>query len=130
MQGRKFGNRVSRLFELFVAFLLMLGLAGGAAMAQPGPIQLRAQPLAQSLNDVARLTGTNILFAPDAVRGVIAPPVDGAANAQDAVRHLIRGTDLEMVIDPGGASAGTMKANDSLRSGDEGVIVRVAESRG
>jgi len=101
MQGRKFGNRILRLFELFVA-LLLWSLDGQAALAQPGVINIRAQSLAQSLNDVARLTGTNILFAPDAVRDVRAPPVDGAVSAQDAVLRLIRGTNLEMVIDPSG----------------------------
>ncbi len=61
-----------------------------------------AQTLAQSLNDVARQTGANILFAPDAVRGIGARALDGAMSAREAVARLITGTDLEVVADGSG----------------------------
>jgi iron complex outermembrane recepter protein len=75
-------------------------LAGGFALA--GEVHVPAQPLAQSLKDVAHQTGANILFAPEAVRDHNAAALSGAMSAKDAVSRLIAGTDLQVVYDSSG----------------------------
>jgi iron complex outermembrane recepter protein len=73
--------------------------AGGAGAQTAGQVDLPAQPLAKSLQDVARQTGANVLFSPGAVAGVPAPAISGAVSPAAAVSRLIDGTHLEMVQD-------------------------------
>ena len=73
--------------------------AGTAAGQTAAALDLPAQPLAKSLEDVARQTGANVLFQPGAVAGVRAPAISGAASPEAAVSRLIDGTQLEMVQD-------------------------------
>jgi outer membrane receptor protein involved in Fe transport len=90
-----------------------VALAAGGAFADtaPGsaPVDLPAQPLAQSLKDVARQTGADVLFSPAAVAGVQAPAIKGA-GAETAVSQLIGGTRLEMIRDGSGALIVRQKA--------------------
>ncbi len=90
-----FGRLVLR-----AAAATMLGACGSFAYA--GEVRVPAEPLAQSLKDIAHQTGANILFAPDAVRGRQAAAVNGSLSARDAVARVIGGTDLEVVIDGAG----------------------------
>jgi len=90
---------IRRLAVAAVAILVLAGLGG---FAQAGEVHVPAQALAQSLKDVARQTGANILFAPDAVQGALAPAVDGTMSAKDAVTRLIAGTGLQVVWDTSG----------------------------
>ena len=77
-------------------------LAGFWSVAFAGDVHLPAQPLAQSLRDIAHQTGANILFAPDAVRDRQAAALDGNMSAYDAIRLLLAGTDLQVVRDGSG----------------------------
>ena len=88
--------------RLVHAAAAILALAGTGALAQAGEVRVPAQPLAQSLKDVAHQTGANILFAPEAVRGLRAGAVEGSLSAQDAVNRLIAGTNLQAVPDGSG----------------------------
>src|ERR1700710_761872 len=70
-----------------------------AAAAQDTRLNLAAQPLSDALRSVAQKTGESILFTPESVEGLQAPPIAGDMNAQQAVSLLTRGTDLEVVSD-------------------------------
>ncbi len=82
---------------------LAIGQTPAVAMAQTvrarTAIQLPAQPLEQSLKDVARRTGVNILFSPALVSGRRASAIDGTMTAEDAVSRLIAGTNLKIIGD-------------------------------
>jgi len=86
--------------KLVLAAAAVPVLAGNFALASE--VHVPAQPLAQSLKDVAHQTGANILFAPEAVRGRIAAALEGEMSAKDAVSRLIAGTGLQVVYDSGG----------------------------
>ena len=86
--------------RLVLACVATVGLAAQAAGA--ALLHVPAQLLSQSLKDVARQTGANILFTPDAVRGLRASPVEGPMSAREAVDRLLSGTDLEAVPDGNG----------------------------
>lgn len=85
---------------LWATAATVLGASGSFAYA--GDIHVPAEPLAQSLRDIAHQTGANILFAPDAVRDRQAAAVQGSLSALEAVAHVISGTDLEVVPDGSG----------------------------
>ena len=88
--------------RLALAAAVMLALAGFGGLARAGDVHVPVQPLAQSLKDVAQQTGTNILFAPETVHGVMAPAVAGSMTARDAVYRLVAGTGLQVVWDDSG----------------------------
>ena len=70
-----------------------------AAAAQDTRLNLTAQPMSDALRSVAQKTGESILFTPESVAGLQAPPISGNMNAQQAVSLLTKGTDLEVVSD-------------------------------
>ena len=72
-----------------------------AAAAQDTKLNLAAQPLSDALRNVAQKTGESILFTPESVEGLRAPPIAGDMNAQQAVSLLTKGTNLEVVSDGG-----------------------------
>jgi iron complex outermembrane receptor protein len=82
---------------------LAIGQTPAVAMAQTvrakTTIQIPAQPLEQSLKDVARRTGVNILYSPALVSGRKASAINGTMTAEDAVSRLIAGTNLKIVGD-------------------------------
>jgi len=96
-------NQKSRFRGLVLACVTVAALGCGGAFAQGGAIHIPAQALSQSLKDVARQTGTSVLFAPGAVEGLRASALDGSMSALEAVGRLIAGTDLQVVLDTNGA---------------------------
>ncbi|MHB8528750.1 MAG: TonB-dependent receptor [Caulobacteraceae bacterium] len=107
MAGFGIHRRVRRVMGCGV---LLAALSAGTAIAQsPAPVRIPAEPLALSLKDVARQTGTNILFTPEAVAGIQARSLIGRFSAREAVDQLIAGASLEAVSD-----------------GSNGLIVRVS----
>ena len=85
---------------LVLAWVATAALAG--TFARAGVVHVPAQPLSQSLRDVAQQTGANILFAPGAVQGLRACAIEGAMSARQAVERLIAGTNLQLVLDADG----------------------------
>lgn len=84
-----------------VRSVLMVGTATWAlsisacfASAQGADVSIPAQPLAQTLKQIAYSTGENILFSPDAVSGRQAPAINGDLSADEAVHRAIEGSDL------------------------------------
>ncbi len=88
-----------------------LALTASIASAHSATFALPSQPLAESLKDVARLTGDNILFTPDSVSGIDAPSLSGRMSSEEAVASLLSGTHLVAMPD-----------------GRSGLIVRVADA--
>lgn len=74
-------------------------LAACGTFAYAGELHVPAQPLAQSLKDIAHQTGVNILFAPDAVRDRTAAAVYGNLSAAEAINRAIAGSNLEVASD-------------------------------
>lgn len=78
-------------------------LAGGLLLASTLQAQearyaftLPPQPLDRALNELARQTGTRILFATGATAGLQAPALSGELSVQQALRQLLRGTRLRL----------------------------------
>src|SRR5215469_11431683 len=86
----------------------ILALAASGALAQSADFALPEQPLSESLKEVARRTGQNILFMPQTVTGLTAPPLRGQMSGKDAVDLLLKGTQLE--ADPDGVGGLIVRA--------------------
>src|SRR3984957_7257397 len=133
---REFGGR--RMRRVLLASTACFALGIGAAFAQSAGISLPEQPLAQSLKDVARKTGENILFTPEAVAGLKGHAVSGQMTAQEAVNALIAGTGLEVVSDGNGGlivrksnSKNTQAAsNEGAAESPETVVVTGTHIKG
>lgn len=78
----------------WAALAAALCIAATAAQAQPVAVDLPAQPLAQSLNALARQSGVQIVFVTDIAQGQQAPAVRGTLEVRDALQRLVAGTGL------------------------------------
>ncbi|GLK88884.1 TonB-dependent receptor [Pseudomonas turukhanskensis] len=67
------------------------------AQAQDFALNLPAQPLATSLSQVAQQTQVQLLFDETLLRNVQAPALSGTFGAEDAIRHLLRGSAFTLV---------------------------------
>jgi hemoglobin/transferrin/lactoferrin receptor protein len=79
------------------AGLLALPGVQGAALAQSAAVHnvnLPAQPLGRSLNQLSRQTGLQIVFGTSDVAGARAPAVSGAIPAEQALAQLLAGTGM------------------------------------
>ncbi len=80
----------------------ILVLTTGMAWGQGANFALPSQPLSDSLKAVAQQTGRNILFTPQAVAGLVAPALRGQMSSRDAVKALLKGTNLGADLDGNG----------------------------
>ncbi|MCM8732396.1 TonB-dependent receptor domain-containing protein [Hephaestia sp. GCM10023244] len=79
-----------------VACVMALSNPAAAAQAQTQVhYDIPAQDLATSLRHVGQLSGTEIMFAPTDVAGIIAPLLKGDLSLHEALDRLLAGTDLE-----------------------------------
>ncbi|PSJ62639.1 TonB-dependent receptor [Mesorhizobium ephedrae] len=77
--------------------LLALPGVQGAAFAQSAAVHdvnLPAQPLGRSLNQLSRQTGLQIVFGTSDVAGARAPAVSGSIPAEQALAQLLAGTGM------------------------------------
>lgn len=88
--------------QALIAGVALVALGGGLARARDVEIFIPAQPLADTLKDIARQTGENILFTPDSVSGLRAPALNGKLSAQDAVTRALAGSTLQAISDGSG----------------------------
>ena len=84
----------TRIRGHFASGAAVLAISASQVFAQGLNFALPEQPLSESLKAVARQTGENILFTPDAVSGLRAPSLTGQMSAQDAVKQLLRAPTL------------------------------------
>jgi iron complex outermembrane recepter protein len=99
---------------------IAIAAAATPAAAQQGAhrIDIPAQSLADSLRQLARQTGANILFRPESMRGRAAPAVSGTLTAKEAAQRLLVNSGLSVRIDSTGAliiSMGKETGTDSAR---------------
>src|SRR5205085_1371401 len=95
-------RRSGRLRQALIGGAAIAALSAGLVRAQEIDIFVPAQPLSQTLKDISRQTGENVLFTPESVEGLQAPAVSGRMTSFDAVTRAISGTDLEAVPDGSG----------------------------
>ncbi|HTU11570.1 MAG TPA: TonB-dependent receptor [Allosphingosinicella sp.] len=89
------------------------------AAAQPAlDYALPAQPLSQSLRDVASRSGTNVIAPSDLVGGRQAQALRGRFGPREAVQRLLSGTGLRVSEIDG--SLIVMRGADSMAAGEEG----------
>ena len=92
-------GRAARLRRALVGSVALCALNAGFARAQETIITIPAQPLAQTLRDIARATGENVLFTPDSVLGLRAPALSGKMTAKDAIARALKDSGLETIPD-------------------------------
>lgn len=73
--------------------------AQSSAAGQPVPVSIRAQPLSQALQDLARQTEMELIVRPELVAGRSAPGVSGSLTASQALDRLLQGSGLIYRID-------------------------------
>lgn len=93
----------SAALTLALSTLASAGIVEAQAMSRRARIALPAQPMASALEQVARQSGTDILFTRAAVARLRAPALTGDFDAETAVRRLIAGKPLTVTRDASGA---------------------------
>jgi iron complex outermembrane receptor protein len=81
-------------------------LSTPVAQAETAPtfrLSLPRQPLPRSLETVASVTRTNVIFTPAAAKGRVAPALKGSYSVSAALRRLLQGTGLSVSITAGGS---------------------------
>ncbi|WP_420991990.1 TonB-dependent siderophore receptor [Cupriavidus sp. 30B13] len=79
------------------AALAALFAAGAIAQSVATPVDIPAQPLAQSLAALARQSDVQILFSTTVAEGRRAPAVRGTLTVEDALGRLLAGSGLQLV---------------------------------
>ncbi|KTF68927.1 MULTISPECIES: TonB-dependent receptor [unclassified Sphingomonas] len=122
----------SAAVALVLSTLVAAGTADAQAAARRARIAVAAQPMASALEQVARQSGTDILFTRDAVARIDAPALRGDYDAETAVRRLIAGKPLSVTRDAGGtlivrpqsaAAQQTPPATSSEAPAEENIVV-------
>ncbi|SHI32089.1 TonB-dependent siderophore receptor [Pollutimonas bauzanensis] len=105
---------------------VLLGLAAPLAQAQAdspaAQISLPSQPLAQSLNALARQAGLTLIVRPELVAGRSAPAVTGTLTVREALDRLLSGSGLSARLDGGSVVVSPMAAPGA---GDVQVLSQV-----
>ncbi|MBX3628258.1 MAG: TonB-dependent receptor [Rhizobacter sp.] len=106
-----------------------MALASSADPLSRYAIHQPAQPLADSLRAVARLTGASLLFDPRAVEGLVSRAISGQFSAAEAVDRLLQGTGLELMVQPDGALVVRAPRSGGM-AGDPGRAAAAADGAG
>jgi hypothetical protein len=92
-----------RCRPLWLGLLLAVAAAGGAAAQGSDPArrsyELAAGDAVTTLRQLSAISGREILFPAEIVRGVRTNPVRGEFTALEAARHLLAGTSLFVTQD-------------------------------
>lgn len=84
-------------------FACMAPTAAEAQTAARFRFSLPRQELSRSLEAVATITRTNVIFVPSAARGRVAPALSGTYSAAEALRRLLKGSGLGFTVTAGGS---------------------------
>lgn len=98
--GASAGNRRTNPPSKIATFLgaATLGFALQAS-AEPLSVDLPAQPLADSLTQLAKKAGVSVVFDSALVTGKTAPALNGAWEPDEAFRRLLRGSGLQITME-------------------------------
>jgi iron complex outermembrane receptor protein len=86
-----------------VALVLSCGLAFAAGPSATFHVDQHAQPMADALREIARLTGASVLFDATKVNGRTSKAVAGELTAAQAISKAVEGSDLLAVVMPDGS---------------------------
>jgi iron complex outermembrane recepter protein len=92
----------SAALALTLSTLAMATAAEAQGAARRARLAIAAQPMDRALEQLARQSGSDILFTRDAVAQYKAPALSGEFDAETAVRRLIAGTPLTVVRETSG----------------------------
>lgn len=94
-------SHLARLLRhpLWLGWLLAVTVAGTAADPARRSYELAAGDAVTTLRQLSAISGREILFAAEIVRGVRTNPVRGEFTALEAARHLLAGTSLFVTQD-------------------------------
>jgi iron complex outermembrane receptor protein len=109
---------------LTVIFMCTMAVVPAAVAQSTYQFNLPEQALADSLRAIGQQTELNILFEPEAVKGVLSPALRGAYTADEAIHFVLNGTKLEaqhtatnnVVIKPRSTTGNTSRANSQPAS--------------
>lgn len=89
-------NRLSNaLLALGLSASFSLSLAAGAPQAAaPVPLSIEAQPLENALQNFAKQSGLQVIFATELTRDLIAPAVEGSFTPEAALQLLLKDSKL------------------------------------
>ena len=94
--------------------------------AQGREVDIAAGELAQSLEELSRQLGIQILYDADRLKGMKSPSISGSLTARDAVNQLLTGTSLRV---QGGGDSFLITAEPSLMSTPGSVTQDIAKPR-
>ena len=87
-----------------IAAILCLGVAVSQASAQATKqIEIPAGDLSTALLELAKQTGTDLIYPPEQVRGLTTKGAHGELTTTQAVMQLLQGTNLRLTVDTTGA---------------------------
>lgn len=108
-----------------IAIAISLGLTALPALAQQPveaqqyPLRLPAQALADSLRALGKTAHVNIVFEPQMVQSLRAPPLEGQYTPAEALERLLAGSGLVMRRTAGGSWAVELEAADTAAATTE-----------
>lgn len=113
---------------------LIAGLIlSGQAAAQVLQLDLPAGPLEKSLADLARQAGVEILYSSEQAAGHTAPAVSGTFSADEALRQLLRDSNLQVRVQDGSLIVVPQRSSDDQAKGaatlDLGSTLVIADRR-
>lgn len=143
---------IARSHFALVTTALVSSMAASPALAQATVnFNLPAQDLARSLKEVARATGSNIVFDPAQTEGRRTLPLSGSYSAEGAIERLIAGQSLKVANTGSGtfvlsgsgtpqgnvagansaspSGGGTVSLNDRDHRSDEVIVVTGTNTR-
>lgn len=135
---------MSTRMQLLVTAVVAV-LAGPASVAAPAQaayeFNLPTQSLADALRAIGRQSALNILFEPEVVQHLVAPPVKGYLSPAEAIQRVLNGTQLvvqeaaanSLVIAParavkGSESPAARQTSVSERFEDAPHLLRLAQA--
>lgn len=123
-------ERFKRRFGAGLLCAALLAASANTAQAQTAhgtaAIAIAAQPMDEALRAVGRQGGVDILFPPEAVRGLRAPALQGQMSVRQAVERIIAGKGLTVREQANGALVIVAVRGASLAEGDapsESIVV-------
>ncbi|MGE5566449.1 MAG: TonB-dependent receptor domain-containing protein [Parcubacteria group bacterium] len=132
----QFAKARRRTLICSAAIAAVLAATPALAQEQLANIDIAAQPMDAALKELAKQSGANLLFSPDAVRGLRARSLQTTATPEDAARMLLAGTDLfvkkdatgSLLVDRADPQSGSA-AGDGADAGTVAALVVTAQKK-
>src|ERR1700722_1972255 len=86
----------SRVLSLVLSALLSCTMIPCASEALERRVEIPAGLLAESLQELSRQLGIQILFDADRLKGIKSPPISALVTAKEALDKLLAGTSLKI----------------------------------